>query len=78
MTGLAIGLLVALTIAALVTTDERERLERLIHQDACRREAERRHPANYVDPLDQAVEITKPTSIAEEAAAYLAGKAAGR
>lgn len=78
MTGLAIGLLVALVIAALVTTDERERLERLIHQDACRREAERRHPANYVDPLDQAVELTKPTSIAEEAAAYLAGKAAGR
>jgi hypothetical protein len=78
MAALGIGLLVALMVAAIVTTDERERVERLIHQDACRREAERRHPANYVDPLDQAVELTKPTSIAEEAAAHLAGKAAGR
>jgi Mg2+/citrate symporter len=78
MAALGIGILIALVIAAIVTTDERERLERLMHQDACRREAERRHPANYVDPLDEAVQMTKPRTVAEEAAAYLAGKAAGR
>lgn len=61
MTGVVIAVLVVAALAAIATTDDRERLERLLHRGAVsRREAMRQHPSNrgraiVKDPLPPGV-----------------------